>query len=160
MANSTAMMPAGRMINWSALASIGVVGSSMGLTWPASVPWRVSVRRRGAGVRDAAGGPRRYAPRAGTLQAGGECNKAFLGGSNSPAERGYAPGSDAFSGPPGGGGQRPLYCRTCESTTRARVSLRDRRDARLDAHHLRRDPELRGTAVQGPATVDGADPGA
>ena len=70
------------------------------------------------------------------------------------------PPVEAVRRPPGRPRPPPLYCRTCEPTTRARVSLRDRRDPRPDPRHLPRHPELRRAAVQGPAAVDGAHPGA
>ena len=41
------MMPAGKMINWSVLASIKVCRVLHDGSMSASVPWRVRVRRRG-----------------------------------------------------------------------------------------------------------------
>ena len=64
------------------------------------------------------------------------------------------------SGHGGGARGQPLYCAPCDPTTRARVSLRDRRDTRPHPHHLPCHPELRRPAVQGPAAVDGAHAGA
>src|SRR5450756_1779948 len=55
--------------------------------------------------------------------------------------------------------RQPLYCRTCDQTP-PRVPLRDRRDARPDAHHLLRDPDVRGPTLPRRAELDGADPGA
>ena len=89
----------------------------------------------------------------------GECNKALNRRVKLGCRRGICsrPGR---SMPPAAAIRacQPLYCRTCEPTTRARVSLRDRRDARPDPPHLPRHPELRRSAVQGPAAVDGATP--
>ena len=72
------------------------------------------------------------------------------------------PADDRLDGPrrPGHGrGRQHLYCRTCDQTTRPWVSLRDRRDTRLDAHHLLRHPDLRRPAVPDPPAVDGDDAG-
>ena len=77
------MMPAIGMIGRSVLASIRVFGSStMGLCRRPSVARARAPLR--AGVRGAAEGPIGMHRRAGTFQAGRECNKAFFGGSNSP----------------------------------------------------------------------------
>ena len=57
-------------------------------------------------------------------------------------------------------GVSPYTAASCDPTTHARVSLRDRRDTRPHAHHLLRHPDLRRPAVQGPAAVDGAHAGA
>ena len=62
--------------------------------------------------------------------------------------------------PPAGPGAQPLYCASCDPTTHARVSLRDRRDARSHTDHLLCHPDVRRPAVQGPAAVDGAHAGA
>ena len=131
---------------------------------PASVPWRVSVRRRGRVSGKLPAGPDGMHRGLGPCRPAASVTRRSFGGSNSPADARICSRLGAVGTPPGplrgGRRRRPLYCRTCEPTTRARVSLRDRRDARPDPHHLRRHPELRRTAVQGPAAVDGADPGA
>ena len=162
MANSTAMMPAGRMISWSALASIRVVGSSMG--WLAGIR---SVAREHAPSRAVSGelplGPVGMHRGLGPCRPAASVTRRSCGGSNSPPRRRICTARAADGAERRVGGRAagaPLYCRTCEPTTRARVSLRDRRDARPDPPHLLRHPELRRPAVQGPAAVDGADAGA
>ena len=65
--------------------------------------------RRHRRVRgDAAGSPR-HAPLGGTFQAGGECNKALLSGSNSGERAGYAP-RRAVPDPPRRAADRPPAC--------------------------------------------------
>ena len=55
---------------------------------------------------------------------------------------------------------RSLYCASCDPTTHARVSLRDRRDTRSHTDHLLRHPDVHRPTVQGAAAVDGAHAGA
>src|SRR4051794_39585654 len=124
------MMPAGRMISWSELASIGVRRSStMGLG-PIPVPAR-GMRHSGAGDVGVGWRSLRYPIRGGTLQAVAECNKAREVGSN-PVVEPVMQGPEGYGGP---GGQ-PLYCASCDPTTHVRVSLRDRRDTRPHTDHL------------------------
>ena len=156
------------MISWSALGihrGGRVLHGSLGR---ASVPWRGRMRRRGTVSGELPRGPVRHAPRVGPFRPAASVTRRSSAGQTRDRAPGYAGrsgrGACRHEGRPSERRRRrrtaPLYCRTCESTTRARVSLRDRRDARPDARHLRRHPELRRSAVQGPATIDGADPGA
>ena len=87
-ANSTAMMPAGRMISWSVLASIRVVGSSTKSVTGVR-PWRERVRRCGRVSGELAAAP--TASTVGWDHAGRrECIAQRIGGSNSRRAVGYA----------------------------------------------------------------------
>ncbi len=99
---------------------------------------------------------RRVSDSGGTLQAGASVARREKSGQTRSAtalcSRRTASG--------GSGEPARLYCPSCDPTTHARVSPRDRRDTRPHPHHLLRHPDLRRPAVQGPAEVDGAHAGA
>ena len=152
------MIPASGMIGRSVLASIRVVrvlhvGSVTGVRPVARA--RAPLR---AGVRGAAEGPvgihRRMGPcrptasvsRGSTAGQTRRARRICIGRAVVPADRRRLPTV------------APILP-TCEPTTRARVSLRDRRDPRSHPDHLLRHPELRRAAVQGAAAIDGADAG-
>ena len=76
------MMPASGMIGRSVLASIRACRVLHDGSWPASVPWRVCMRRRGRVSGELPRVPSACTPRRGTFQAGGECIAAPERGSN------------------------------------------------------------------------------
>src|SRR6478735_7065695 len=82
MANRIAMMPAGRMISWSELASIGVRRSSTKGLGPVRSQRVACATRERATFGSVGSGSLRYPNRGGTLQAVAECNKAREAGSN------------------------------------------------------------------------------
>src|SRR3954471_23952252 len=103
MANRTAMSPAGRMINWSVLASIRTEGPP---------PWaddRVPTRRVACAARVRTTGMPARDPSEAFVRGragGGECNKAREAGSNSPAT-GDIHLAEERATPTAGGGVRP-----------------------------------------------------
>ena len=150
-------MPAGRMINWSASAHpSGSAGPPQCDVAPEARPRARSGAVPGSTTLGRAACSRRlgvFRPRASVSR------RNPPGQTRSPARL----CSRLTGWPAAVGGPQHLYCRTCDQTThcdpstRPWVSLRDRRDARPDADHLLRHPDLRRPAVPDPPAVDGDD---
>ena len=148
------MMPAGRMISCSVLASIRTEGPP---------PWaddRVPTRRVARAARVRATGE--HLPRFLDMRSrAGPCRPSASVTRREKAGQTRSDGAICSrAGATGGSGGQPLYCASCDPTTHARVSLRDRRDTRSHTDHLLCHPDVHRPTVQGPAAIDGAHAGA